>query len=389
MPEPAVLFERLQPIPPAHPRPWFPTLPVIGRSGSADAPFPVASRFLDDDALVVPSGKVATYWALRGAGVGAGDRVAVPAYHCPTMIYPIVALRARPLFMPVGAGLEITAAVVAQALREPVKAVVLPHYFGFMQPDTEAILAACQAAGVALVEDCAHALYARRGSALPGSWGDYAIASTRKFVPGSEGGALVANRRRLDHPRRPASWGDELRGLWRLLGDAGAAGAIGWPAASAAGLIGPPDEQAACREALPAPAPADEIDASACQRLGLRSVQRLLRGADHDRVAAVRRHRFARWAQALRGVPGIAPFAPALGDDQVPYVFPVRLAQPREQFRALKYRGIAVWRWDHLAQSRCAISAELAVSLIQLPCQHSLSDQAFERLVREFTQALA
>ena len=121
MPEPAVLFERLQPIPPAHPRPWFPTLPVIGRSGSADAPFPVASRFLDDDALVVPSGKVATYWALRGAGVGAGDRVAVPAYHCPTMIYPIVALRARPLFMPVGAGLEITAAVVAQALREPVK----------------------------------------------------------------------------------------------------------------------------------------------------------------------------------------------------------------------------------------------------------------------------
>jgi perosamine synthetase len=389
MSAPEVLFQRLQPMPPAHPRPWFPTLPVIGRAGDGGPAFPVDSRFFAPDTLMVPSGKVATYWALRDAGVGPGDRVAVPAYHCPTMIYPIVALRARPVFMPVGAGLELTGAAVAEALRERVRAVILPHYFGFVQPDTAAVVAACRAAGAVLVEDCAHALYARRGSALPGAWGDYAIASTRKFVPGSEGGALVANQGQRSHPRREPGWTDELRGLWRLLGDAAEVGAIRWPAATPTGLIGPPDEAAAAREALPTPAPAAEIDASACDRLALRSVRRLFANADHDRIAAVRRRRYARWAEALGALPQVRAFAPTLADDQVPYVFPVRLSSPQAQFRALKYRGIAVWRWDHLAQSRCAVSAELALSLIQLPCQHSLDDDAFERLVREFTLALS
>ena len=58
------------------------------------------------------------------------------------------------------------------------------------------------AESVVLIEDCAHALYARTGTVLPGSFGDYAIASTRKFIPGAEGGALVANGRGLEHPRR-------------------------------------------------------------------------------------------------------------------------------------------------------------------------------------------
>jgi len=391
----AVRFRRLEPMPPAHPQPWFPTLPVLGRAGRAPAGFPVDSRFLAPDALLLPSGKVATYWALRDAGVRAGDRVAVPAYHCPTMIHPIVALRASPCFMPVSDDLLIETDVVRQALDAGVRAVVLPHYFGFVQPDTEAIVRACRTAGVALVEDCAHALYARRDSPLPGGWGDYAIASTRKFVAGAEGGALAANGRVLTHPGVPPGWIDELRGLRVLLAEARAYGAIGVFATgvrramgSDTRSIGPVDEAAAFAEAQPAPAAEAEVLASASPRLALRSVRALVARADHDRIAAVRRERYARWAEVVRARRDVAAFAPRLAADQVPYVFPLRLSRPRAQFRALKYRGIAVWRWDQLAESDCPRSPRLAVSLVQMPCQHSLEDAAFEHLLREFAAAL-
>lgn len=389
---PVVRFRRLQPIPPAHPRPWFPTLPVIGRAGRADAGYPVDSRFLAPDALLLPSGKVATYWALRDAGVAPGDRVAVPAYHCPTMIHPIVALRARPLFMPVTAELEITPDAVERALAAGVRALVLPHYFGFVQPSVEVIARRCRQAGVALIEDCAHALYARRGSPLPGSWGDYAIASTRKFVAAAEGGALAANGRRLAHPARAPSWLDELRGLRLLLAEAREYGSLaaGAHAAHRAGgePIGPPDEQAALAEAQPAPAADAEVDAAASPRLALRSVRLQVARADHARIAAVRRARYARWSEAIRDLRDVQPFAPGLAADQVPYVFPVRLMHPPAQFRALKYRGIAVWRWDQLAESDCPVSPQLALSLVQMPCQHSMDDAAFEHLLREFAAAL-
>jgi selenocysteine lyase/cysteine desulfurase len=390
-----VRFRRLEPMPPAHPRPWFPTLPVLGPCGQARPEFDVESRFLATDALLLPSGKVATYWALRDAGVQPGDRVAVPAYHCPTMIHPIVALRASPHFVQIGADLVIGADAVDHALRAGVRAVVLPHYFGFIQPDIEAILAACRAAGVVLVEDCAHALYARRGGALPGSWGDYAIASTRKFIAGAEGGALVGNGRAPGHPRRLPGWLDELRGLRQLLAEAlghramtmRQAGA-GWRSPGRAQPIGPADEAAARREAQPAPASETEVLASASPRLALRSVQALAARADHAGIAAVRRARYARWAEVVGHRPDVEAFAPRLAADQIPYVFPLRLGRPRAQFRSLKYRGIAVWRWDQLAESDCPLSPELAVSLVQMPCQHTLDDAAFEALLREFVIAL-
>jgi hypothetical protein len=110
--------------------------------------------------------------------------------------------------------------------------------------------------------------------------------------------------------------------------------------------------------------------------------------ADHARIAAVRRARYRRWSDAIRDLPDVQPFASELAADHVPYVFPVRLTRPQAQFRALKYHGIAVWRWDQLAESDCPTSPQLALSLVQMPCQHSLDDTAFERLLREFAAAL-
>ncbi len=388
-----VRFHRLQPIPPAHPRPWFPTLPVVGRSGQAVGAFHADSRFLASDALLLPSGKVATYWALKNAAVRAGDQVAVPAYHCPTMIYPILALGARPAFLSVGPQLEIDPKDVARALRDGARALILPHFFGFVQPQVDEIQRLCRAAGAALIEDCAHAMFARRGSRLPGSWGDYAITSTRKFIAGSEGGALIGNGHPIEHPRLGASVSDEIRGIWRQLHEVrqfGTLPLLGWADHRRSSLsIGPSDTDQSLREAAPSAPDQEEIRASSEDRLALRTVQWMVRHADHDHIAAVRRRRFQRWVDAVSDCAEVEIFSRSLGDDWVPYVFPVRLKRPQEQFRALKYRGVAVWRWDHLVQSECEVSARLAIELIQMPCQHSMSDAAFDRLIGEFLRAVA
>ena len=384
-----VRFYRVQPIPPNHPRPWFPTLPVLGAAGHSDERFASDSRFLAPDALLTPSGKVAAYWALRAGGVRSGDRVAVPAYHCPTMIYPILALGAIPVFLPVTERAQVALETVNTALTLGLSALVLPHFFGFITPQMAEIQQRCRAESVVLIEDCAHALYARAGSVLPGSFGDYAIASTRKFIPGAEGGALVANDRLLEHPRRTAGLHAELQGLHTLWHEAyryGTQRLHGWRESA---LMGPADDEAARQEAQPRLAPSDDLQNSHTDRVALRSVQWLVRNADHNRIAAVRRQRFLHWAQAVAGSPHVDAFATELAPDHVPYVFPLRLKRPAAQFAALKYHGVAVWRWDQLAESDCQVSAKLALELIQLPCQHSLSDTAFERLVVAFLHAVA
>src|SRR6188472_4335877 len=55
------------------------------------------------DIVFTRSGQAAIGLALRDLAVGPGDRVLVPTYHCPTMIAPVAALGAQPLFFPLDA----------------------------------------------------------------------------------------------------------------------------------------------------------------------------------------------------------------------------------------------------------------------------------------------
>ncbi|WP_267875263.1 DegT/DnrJ/EryC1/StrS family aminotransferase [Massilia sp. Dwa41.01b] len=60
------------------------------------------------------------------------------------------------------------------------------------------IRALCDARGIALIEDCAHCFIGEAGGRPVGAWGDYAIASSMKFLPIYEGGATVSAHHRLD-----------------------------------------------------------------------------------------------------------------------------------------------------------------------------------------------
>ncbi len=367
-------------------------LPVLGARVAHGERLAVDSRFLRPDAAFTPSGSAAILCALQAAGVGAGDEVLVPAYHCPTMIWPVQLCGAVPVLVPVGDDLSVALAHLRACCSARTRAVLVPHFFGVLQPQFGDIRHWCDQTGLTLIEDCAHMFYGAAGSDLPGSGGHFAIASTRKFFPGVEGGALVANGRRLELRLPGPAFVDEARCALGTFQLAREYRSLPWqrPAPSLIGatLEGARDEAGAIAEAVPTPSSRSELDSSVARREACRVTRWLVRREPGAISAGIRRVRWKRWREAVAAAPGVSAFVDDLPANAVPYVFAARLQDPYRVFPRLKYAGVQVWRWDRLAMSGCATSRRLGLELIQLPCQQSLDDQSFERLVAAFVAVL-
>ena len=109
----------------------FPRLPVAGWDclfGTQPSSVPEVASL--PHCLFTTSGRAAIGLALEELGVGRGDRVLVPSYHCPTMVSPIAAFGAIPVFYPIDTqGLPIVAELERMELQS-VKAMLAVHYFG-------------------------------------------------------------------------------------------------------------------------------------------------------------------------------------------------------------------------------------------------------------------
>jgi dTDP-4-amino-4,6-dideoxygalactose transaminase len=143
--------------------------------------------------VAVASGGYAMCTALRALGVGHGDRVLSNAFTLAPVPGAIAAVGAVPVFVEVTDDLTIDlddlAAKVGQA-----KVLLLSHMRGHVC-DMDRLMAICDAAGVRVIEDCAHTMGARfRGvpSGRHGVVGCYS-AQTYKHVNSGEGGFLVTD----------------------------------------------------------------------------------------------------------------------------------------------------------------------------------------------------
>ena len=166
------------------------------------------------------SGRAALWGALRALGVGHADEVLLPAYLCESVVSPVLAVGARPAFYPVERDARPHLAGLDAAIGPQTRAVVLIHFLGFPARVGE-VQRLCNARGVALIEDCAHALFSRLGDRLLGSFGPAAIFSPWKSLPLPDGGLLQVNDTRLEPPTPGAAppWPGTLARLaYRSLG---------------------------------------------------------------------------------------------------------------------------------------------------------------------------
>jgi perosamine synthetase len=358
------------------PPPRVPLLPVLRRG---DLAFGRATRMQALDGAGVrhfSRGRYALHAAYRAAGVGADGALLAPAYHCRTMLDPAFSLGGEVLFYAVDEQLTPDLASIITLLAQaspPVKALLVPHYFGFRQPHKlmEALAALCQAHGVTLVEDCAHGwqIALEQGPLCETEVGRMVVASPYKFFPSPDGGTLWANPEQLDQVA-PSAAGPlaELKSLARTLVQARSGTTLGAaPAAGAAGARGV--EQTETGELM-----SIHYQRAHERQRGLEVSRWIVRRARQDVAAKQRRANYRRWLAATSALTGARPLFAELPPDCTPYMFPLLIAAPDPHFFQLKQLGMPIWRWDDMAVSDCAVAAKMRLHLLHLPCHQSLSD---------------
>jgi perosamine synthetase len=151
-------------------------------------------------AAAFPSGSAALAATLAALGVGSGDEVLLPAHSFAGNAQAVRLAGATPVFCDIAAETHCLQPEEIGCKATPrTKAVILVHAGGLITPDIAEILGRCQARGLYLIEDCAHALGAKwlgRPAGSLGVAGVFRFHSTRVLTAG-EGGAVVTNEERL------------------------------------------------------------------------------------------------------------------------------------------------------------------------------------------------
>jgi perosamine synthetase len=338
------------------------------------------------------SGRASILLALRMLGVGSGHKVLVPTYHCPTMIAPIVAQGAVPVFYPLDStGLPQLEWVKNQGL-EGVRAILVAHFFGLPQPLAN-LREWCRQHDVRLIEDCAHALFGTSDGRAIGSWGDLAIASLTKFLPVPEGGCLVNNMGPTPlPPLQPPPMIRQVRAIFdivhagtnhgRLKGLGAVVGALygGWDK-----LKNRSKPQSAVQTMDPPPSDGFTIDTEQAHLSLTRASRWITQFSPRERIVSGRRANYQFFAEALAGLAGMRPLNPHLSKDCAPYVFPLWVDHPDPGYLELRSLGFPVSRWDRLWPSVPKIMGDSGIEwsthVLQLACHQDLTTSELNHMV--------
>ena len=384
-------FRRFDPSLCHFPRPGVPPLPVLqwselGRGAGASA------HALDEPAggHFFSRGRYALHAAYGAAGVGPGGALLAPAYHCRTMLDPALALNGAVALYRVRADLTPDLADIAALVdgsRIPVKALVMPHYFGFEQPAqlTLELAALCHSRGIMLIEDCSHAwpVALARAALCRDAPNHAVVASPYKYFACADGGVLWgAARRGCDRALVSAGWLRELAAARSMLAQLRAAPA--------------PTLEGSAHSATPCGAeitessdqPSRLYDRASEGRRGLALSRWVIGRSSSAAIAHKRRANYARWLDAVAPLAaGRALFA-TVPSDCAPYMFPLVINTPESHFFKLKQLAMPIYRWDEMAVSDCAVASRYRLALLHLPCHQSLSEQQMQWMISVVTEVL-
>lgn len=353
----------------------------------------------------VTAGRIAIAQALELAGIGAGQKVLVPAYHCIVMIEPIVARGAVPVFYALREDLSVDLDDVARKLDRDTRAFIAVNYFGFPQ-DLSTLRAFCDRNRLCFIEDCAHSFFGSFEGRPLGSFGHMAVASLVKFFPVRDGGCLVVGKEMAEHAKvvlRAQGLAANLKAAVNLVEEAVGYGRLAGlkPAVAAAEAA-----KRLIRSAAPTARPVRDnpalersgqiggfdaawvgISATAVSRFICRSVSR-------QRIIERRRHNYARLVDGFSRVPGCRPIFPTLPDGIVPYMFPLWIDRLAEIFPALEDRAVPMQRfgqflWPQMDSDICPVTARHSHHSLQLACHQDIDDDGITAVIERVRSAAA
>ncbi|ABA58422.1 DegT/DnrJ/EryC1/StrS aminotransferase [Nitrosococcus oceani ATCC 19707] len=379
------------------PKPMVPVLPVLSANslfGGGTQSY--RSRFFEGDALPVRRGRIGIVMALQAMGTGPGSAVLVPAYHCRSMIEPILWLGATVRFYKLKPNLEIDLEDVRHKLERSTKALLLVHFFGFPQP-LALVRTLCSEHGIALIEDCAHAFFGESEGSPLGSVGDFSIASMPKFFPAVDGGILCPASRITGTLHSSGLFGQvkaayEMVGLATRYNRLQVLGAMAGLAATIRQVLR--SERATVTAAGSEPNIPSVDELMQCfnpEEIGLRATHasRLVTCWSGKAKNAERRRMHYRYlSEKLSGLPRTELVFPVLPPGVIPYMFPILLKAPARDFAPLKRLRVPIWRWEEIAYSECLVSQDYRMRLLQIPCHQGLCQSELDWMIARFREVL-
>lgn len=148
----------------------------------------------EEGRVFTADGRSALIAGLKVLGIGKGDRVLIPAYICKVIPSLLGTLGIGYVYYPVRRDMSMDTNTLKSLLGSiNCKAVLMVHYFGFVDPNFKEMVRLCRAKGVKILEDCAHALYSENNGRDLGREGDIAIFSLYKVLGSPTGGMLIIN----------------------------------------------------------------------------------------------------------------------------------------------------------------------------------------------------
>jgi dTDP-4-amino-4,6-dideoxygalactose transaminase len=156
-------------------------------------------------AIAVTNGTVALHMACLSLGIGPGDEVIIPALTFVATANAVLYTGARLCFADIISADELTIspAEIDRLITPRTKAVIVMHYAGYPCNMPE-IMDIAKRAGIAVIEDSAHAPGASIQTRAMGTWGEVGCFSffSNKNLATGEGGMLVTNRDDLANKMR-------------------------------------------------------------------------------------------------------------------------------------------------------------------------------------------
>jgi dTDP-4-amino-4,6-dideoxygalactose transaminase len=178
------------------------------------------------DSIAVSSGTAALHLALVGLGIGVGDEVLVPTMTFCSTVHAVLHSGARPVLVDCDRNtFNVSPSEVERLLTDRTRAMIVVHMCG--RPcDMEPLLEISRLHGLAVIEDCAHAIESKwRGvpSGLLGDIGCFSFYATKNLTTADGGMVITKDASISERIRRLASHGMTAN-AWRRLKLAGCVG---------------------------------------------------------------------------------------------------------------------------------------------------------------------
>jgi len=313
------------------------------------------------------------------------------------MVAPAVHAGAEPVFYSVTSD-GVDSSALAKLDTRRVKAMLVAHFFGRPVPLAR-LREFCDSRGIALIEDCAHALFGMTDGRPVGAWGDFAIGSLTKFLPVPEAGCLASWRR----PVNIALARQPLRAELKCAVDVLELGVryrrmpgLNTLLSIAFSLKNAIRHQAQPQSDVPEPPFADvteQFDSDYASSAPTRFARLVASATGWRRVRQRRCSNYAALARALGELRGLRVLYPELPESAAPYVMPVWVTDPEPRYRALRAAGCPVFRWEWLWPGTPLLPGDEGLGwsrhVFQLPCHQDLTEQDLDWLVATVTRVLS